>query len=279
VAASNPSVVYCSVTGFGHEGPRSSWAGHDINYVAIGGFLAAAGRRADGVAPLPGSTVADAAAGGMHAALAICTALVGRGATGVGTHLEVSAVDGVVWLCSLMIDEYLATGTQAHPGHGLLTGRYACYDTYLAGDGGALSVGAIEHRFFDNLCRALGCEQWSPHQFDDDAQPAIRRYFTETFATKSRDEWAAELADAETCVAPVRTIAEVATDPNTPVVEADHPVEGRVRQLGAVLAGMPALSEPVALPTPAATDTQALLAAAGVDPATVARWFETQAVA
>ena len=75
VAARNPAIVYCSTSGFGQDGPRAGWAGHDLDYLAVGGYLAATGRRADGGPPIPGATIADAAAGGMHAALAVCAAL------------------------------------------------------------------------------------------------------------------------------------------------------------------------------------------------------------
>lgn len=273
VRSVNSGVVYCSVTGYGPAGPRRSWAGHDLDYLAVGGFLAAGGRRSDGGPPVPGATVADAAAGGMHAALAVTTALVGRRATGRGVHLEVCTVDGVVWLCSLMVDEYLATGTEARPGAGLLTGRYACYDTYETSDGRWIAVAAIETAFFANLCRALGCEEWVPHQFDDGAQDAVRAAFARAFASGTQAHWVERLAGAETCVAPVRTIAEVAADPLTPVVEAAHPVAGRFRQLAPLLAGTVPVREPVVLPDPGATDTAALLRAAGVGEETVAGWL------
>ena len=84
VRAVNPAIVYCSTSGYGQTGPRAGWAGHDLNYLGIGGFLATSGPRGDGGPPIPGATVADAAAGGMHAAMAILAALAGRRATGRG---------------------------------------------------------------------------------------------------------------------------------------------------------------------------------------------------
>ncbi len=88
-------------------------------------------------------------------------ALVGRAAGGPGVHLDVSIADGVLWLTSLAVDEYLATGADVGHGQNIITGRYACYDTYQAADGGWLAVGAIEPKFYANLCRLLGCEQWA----------------------------------------------------------------------------------------------------------------------
>jgi len=274
LSAANPGIVYCSTSGYGQDGPRAGWAGHDLDYLAVGGFLASSGPRADGGPPIPGATVADSAAGGMQAALAIMAALHGRARSGVGARLDVSVADGVLWLMSLAVDEHLATGRQPGPGHDVLTGRYACYDTYVASDGRWLAVGAIEGKFFANLCRALGCEEWIESQYEDEAQDSIRAAFAAAFARRTRDEWVAELAGADTCVAPVQRVAELGDDPQLAhrgaLVEAKHPVHGTFRQVGAVLAGMAPLESPVQLADADETDTDALLAGAGVDPARVA---------
>src|SRR5262249_3014795 len=170
----NPAIVYCSVSGYGGRGPASQWAGHDLDYLAMGGYLDCSGRRADGGPALPGATIADAAAGGMQAAIAILAALLRRAATGAGEHLDVSVTDGVLSLMALAIDQQLATGEAPGPGRDLLTGRYACYDLYAARDGGWLAVAAIEPAFWANLCRALELGRWIPHQLDDARQAAIR---------------------------------------------------------------------------------------------------------
>jgi len=269
VRAVNAGIVYCSTSGYGQSGPRAQWAGHDLDYLAVAGYLASSGRRADGGPALPGATVADGAGGGMHAALAVCAALVRRGVTGEGTFLDVSVADGVLWLMSLAADEHLATGSAPGPKHDVLTGRYACYDIYRAGDGRWLAVAAIEGKFFANLCRALGCERWTEHQYDDDAQEAMRADLAAAFAARSRDEWVTELAGADTCVAPVQDVAEVGADPQFAwrgaVVEAKHPARGTFRQVGTVLAGAAPLAEPVVVPDESATDTDELLAGAGID--------------
>jgi alpha-methylacyl-CoA racemase len=270
VRARNRGIVYCSTSGYGQDGPRSGWAGHDVDYLAVGGFLASSGRRGDGGPPLPGATLADAAGGGMQAALAITAALLSRTRTGEGTFLDVSVADGVLWLMSLQADEHLATGAEPGPGHDVLTGRYACYDTYRAGDGGWLAVGAIEAKFFANLCGALGCERWIEHQYDDDAQDAIRADLAVAFAGRSRDEWVATLSGADTCVAPVQHVAELGDDPQfvarDAFVQAHAPGTGTFRQVGAVLAGMAGVAQPVALRGADVTDTDDLLVGAGVTP-------------
>jgi crotonobetainyl-CoA:carnitine CoA-transferase CaiB-like acyl-CoA transferase len=185
-----------------------------VNYLAMGGYLAMSGRRSDGGPALPGATIADAAAGGMHAALAILAALLRRTRTGVGERLDVAVADGVLSLMALAIDEHLATGAEKRPGADLLTGRYACYDVYRARDGKWLAVGAIEPHFWANLCKALGCEQWTAHQTDDAVQEKVRADLRTAFATRDRDDWVAALAPADTCVAPVYEVAELVRDPH-----------------------------------------------------------------
>src|SRR5260221_13755116 len=105
----NPGIVYCSTSGYGQTGPRSQWAGHDINYLAVGGYLDCSGRSAHGGPALPGATVGDAAGGGMQAVIAILAALVQRSATGEGAYLDVAVAGRVVAPISLYIDEEIAT--------------------------------------------------------------------------------------------------------------------------------------------------------------------------
>jgi len=270
----NPGIVYCSTTGYGQTGPRSSWAGHDLNYLAVGGYLHCSGRDERGGPALPGATVADSAAGGLHAVAAVCAALVARAATGEGAHLDVSVADGVLALMSLVIDEHLAEGVQPGPREGLLTGRYAWYDLYQAADGGWLAVAAIEAKFFANLCHILGCEQWIDRQYDDDVE-TMRADFTAAFASRNRDDWVAELAPADACVSPVLDVPGVVADgqygARGAFVEVTHPTSGRLRQVGAPLARQ---VDPVVLEIPdwTATATEELLVEVGVAPDTVTAW-------
>ncbi len=276
LSAANPGVVLCSTSGYGQDGPRAGAAGHDIDYLAVGGYLWASEPRGDGGPPLPGATVADAAAGGMHAALAVMAALLGRAQGGRGTHLDVSVADGVLWLTSLAVDEHLATGTPAGHGSGITSGRYACYACYQAADGAWLAVGAIEPRFFAALCRVLGCEQWSVHQLDDEVQVAMRADFARAFATRSRAEWLERFDTEDACVAPVQSTAEVVADPQFAArgafVEATvaGAPERTFRQVAPVLAGMVRPRGPVVVPAPATSDAAEVLAEAGLDVTRVA---------
>jgi alpha-methylacyl-CoA racemase len=278
----NPGIVYCSTSGYGQDGPAAGWAGHDINYLAMGGFLACSEPRADGGPPIPGATVADSAGGGMHAVIAILGALVSRGVTGEGRRLDVAATDGVLSLMSLSIDQFLATGEVAGPRRVLLTGRYACYDLYEARDGKWLSVGAIEPHFFANLCRALGLEDFAAHQMDDDRQDEIREAFRRAFRTRDRDDWVAELAPADTCVAPVYSIPELVDDPHFRergvFMEAEHPEEGRFRQVAPVLAGGLRDQPLHRVRTGDGTDADELLSRAGLAEDEIRKWRAEGAV-
>src|SRR5205085_12510096 len=109
VRAVNAAIVYCSTSGYGQTGPRSQWAGHDLNYLAVGGYLDCSGRAASGGPALPGATIGDAAGGGMQAVIAILAALVRRAATGEGPPLDVPIADGVGALMSLYVDACRAT--------------------------------------------------------------------------------------------------------------------------------------------------------------------------
>jgi len=274
VSAVNRRIIFCSTTGYGQDGPHAQWAGHDLNYLASGGFLDCSGRDAANGPALPGATIADSAGGGMHAAMAILAALVRRAATGDGAYLDVSVADGVVALMSLAIDEYLATGDVPGPRHGLLTGRYACYDVYECADGRWLSVAAIERRFWANLCRLLGCERWVEHQTDDAVQDEIRAELSFVFASREREHWVSTLGPADTCVAPVASIPEVVADPHLAArnvfVEARRESGARFRQVGWVLAGMDREQPTPVVRDASVTDTDALLIDAGFDASTVA---------
>jgi alpha-methylacyl-CoA racemase len=268
VLARNPGIIYCAASGYGQHGPRAGWAGHDLNYLAVTGYLHA-GERARDRPPLPGATVADAAGGGLHAALAVIAALFARtnDPRQSGRYLDVAATDGMIGLMSMPVEEHLATGTEPGPGRGVLSGRYACYGVYECAGGGWISVAALETKFFTNLCRELDRADLAELQYDDDRQDELRAALAELFATRSRDEWTARLAHRDTCVAPVLSVAEVAQDAHHRerglLTTARHLERGSFGQLGGVWAGSVPPAEPVVLPADDQFDTDAVLGELG----------------
>ena len=182
VARRNPGIVYCSTSGYGQHGPASAWAGHDINYLAMAGFLACSEPRADGGPPIPGATVADSAGGGMHAVIAILAALVKRAGTGQGEYLDVAALDGVLSLMSLSLDQYLATGEVAGPREGAAHGSLRVLRR-LRVPGRALDFGR-RHRaalLREPVPTARARAICGAAAHDDDAQDEIRQAFQERF--------------------------------------------------------------------------------------------------
>lgn len=278
----NPALVYCSTSGYGQDGPASKWAGHDINYLAMSGFLACTEPREDGGPPIPGATVADSAGGGMHAVLSIMGALVKKSATGQGSFLDVSAAEGILSLMALSLDQYLATGEEAGPRKVLLTGRYAFYDTYEASDGKWVSVGAIEPHFYRNLCELLGLSQFAGDQYADEKQDAIRMAFKAAFLTKTRDEWTDLLAANDTCVAPVLTIPEVVADEHWRArgvfMQAEHEEHGVFDQVSPILAGGVREHPMHAVRMGDDTDTRSLLTEAGLGEDEISQLLEEGAV-
>ncbi len=214
VKAVRPQIVYASLSGYGQEGPYSSYVGHDINYQGITGMLDMTGER-DGPPMIPGNTIADNAGGGMNAAISILAALLSRERTGASQYIDMAMVAGLVTMMFFPIEEHLTTGTVPHRSGTITTGLYPWYSIYETKDGKYVSVGAIEPWFYENLCRLLEREELIPHQYGDDAkQQEVFAAFREAFLTKTRDEWVELLMPGETCVGPVLAIDEVVKDPH-----------------------------------------------------------------
>lgn len=235
----NPRIVYASITGFGQDGPYRDVVGHDINYLAIGGLLGATGP-AGGAPVVPGTVLADFAAGGMCAIIGILAALMAREKTGKGQFVDVSVTDAIVELTSMQINPYLTDGILSKRGEGMLTGLYPWWNVYETKDGKYISIGAMEPWFYANLCQLLGREDLVEHQWaEGEKREEVFQYFRETFLTKTRDEWMEILGQKDTCVAPVYTPDELVSDPQLlarkMIIEVDHPDLGRTRQVGSML--------------------------------------------
>src|SRR5262249_18263873 len=179
----NERLIYVSLTGYGQTGPYAAMAGHDINYIALGGLL-------DITGAIPGAQIADLAAGSMQAVMGILLALAARHKTGRGQFVDVAMLDGVRWLMTLPLAMYSATGEIPKAGATLLSGRYACYHIYQAQDGRWLAVGALEPKFWAVFCERLGRTEFIADQYaEGDRQMAIIENLRETFLGRSSTEW------------------------------------------------------------------------------------------
>lgn len=238
IKATKSDIVYASLSGYGQDGPYSSFVGHDINYQGLAGILDMTGDK-DGPPGIPGNAIADNA-GGISAALGIVVALLTRERTGVGQYVDVSMVDTLATMMFLTIDQYISSGVAPRRGDTMLTGQYPWYNVYETKDGKYLSVGAVEPWFYENLCRLLGREDFVPDQYaEGERREEIFKAFRDIFRRKTRDHWVAELMPAETCVAPVYSVDEVATDPHLAsrqmIVEAEERGGGARQQVGIML--------------------------------------------
>ena len=205
VSAVNKRLIYVSLTGYGQSGPFAQLAGHDVNYMALGGVLSL------NLPVIPGVQIADLVGGSMQAVTGILLALVGRNQTGEGRHVDVSMCAGVASLLTVPLTAWRATGREPATGHEVLSGRYACYNLYQAADGRWLAVGALEPKFWAELCRRLGCEELIARQFEE-PQDSVKAQVASIFRTRAARDWFDELRDSDCCVTLVRTVSEVAAE-------------------------------------------------------------------
>ena len=213
LSAINPRLVYCSISGYGQDGPYAKLVGHDINYISIGGALGAIGT-ANGAPVIPYNIIADYAGGGFHAAAAILAALMARERTGRGQHVDIAMSDGVAYMLAALMSEYFANGAIPKRGETSLNGGAAYYNVYECQDGRYLSVGCIEPWFWSTLCRAIGREDLIDGQFDPDRAEYVKNELAQTFITRDREDWWRELSAIDNiAVAKVYDIAEMTTDP------------------------------------------------------------------
>lgn len=235
VAAVNPRIVYLSLSGFGQTGPYAPLVGHDINYISVGGALGAIGWP-DTPPAIPLNLLADFAGGGLFAAFAIVTALMARERTGRGQYIDMAMSDGVLSLLSSAASGVLAGGRPPMPGEYLLNGVAPHYNVYQCADGEWFSLGSLEPWFFENLCRAMGREDFAPYEYDQAKWPEIFAFLREEFRKKSRAEWFAYLSQWDICAAPVLRLDEALADPHNRargmVVDIAHPTLGTVQQVG-----------------------------------------------
>ena len=208
--ACNERLIYVSITGYGRDGPWADMAGHDINYLALGGGLDSNGI-AGGPPAIPGIQIADLAGGALQAVTGVLLALAARARTGRGQAVEISMADGVAWLLPVALGTYAATGENPARGESVLTGRYACYHVYETAGGRWIAAGALEPKFWQALCSALGCEQFIPDQFaEGPRREEIVAELARIFRTRTAEEWFEILRPVDACVTPVRNVAEVA---------------------------------------------------------------------
>ncbi len=206
----NPRLVYGRMTGWGQDGPLAPRAGHDINYIALAGVLHAFGRKGEAPVP-PLNLVGDFGGGGMLLGFGVACALLEAARSGKGQVIDAAMVDGAALLAA-MFSGFLAAGSWSEErGANILDTGAPWYDVYETKDGKYVSIGAIEERFFEELVKKLRIEDL-PAQHDRSRWPEMRRAFSKTFKSKTRDEWCQVFEGSDACFAPVLSWSESRRD-------------------------------------------------------------------
>lgn len=240
----NARIIYCSLSGYGQDGPYKGLPGHDINYISMAGVLGLIGSE-KGPPVVPLNLVADFAGAALYGALGILAALVARNNTGKGQYVDVAYVDGAVSLMTWFACGYFFDGSVLKRGQSWLHGAYPYYAVYETKDGKYISIGCLEPHFWANLCRLLDKDEFIPyhfafdhtfHQPEDEKWDEIRTFLKQVFLTRTRDEWFKLLIENDVPAGKVYEPHEVFSDPQVQhrqmVIEVEHPVLGKIKQVG-----------------------------------------------
>jgi alpha-methylacyl-CoA racemase len=245
IRAINPRIVYCSLSGFGHDGPYRDLPAHDMNYLSLAAVLGLIGEP-DRKPQIPLNIIADYAGASMHGALGIMLALFARERTGQGQHVDVSYFDTSVALLAATPNMrfFWSDGLAPRRGAGFLGGSYPYYAVYDTRDGKYLTIGCTEPWLWENFCRAIGRPEFArfarkPDQFVRAAnaeEVKAREEIEAIIRRRTRDEWWEILTRADVCVGKVYDPEEMVEDPQVQardmVIELEHPIHGKVRQFG-----------------------------------------------
>jgi crotonobetainyl-CoA:carnitine CoA-transferase CaiB-like acyl-CoA transferase len=236
LSKTNPNLIYCAITGYGRTGPRSQKAGHDINYLALGGALSHSGR--ENGPTLSGVQIADLGGGAIMAAFSIVAALLARGRQGEGQYIDISMLDGsLTWNC-LRWGKYLADQKIPRPGDDMLNHGFACYNIYKTKDGRYMALGALEPKFWQGFCESVGRSNWNQENYFQPGphQRILQDEIAELFRRKTQADWIAHFGNHDCCCEPVLNLDEVLADPHLRaremVVELVHESWGAYHQLG-----------------------------------------------
>ena len=244
--ATNSRLIYCSLSGFGQDGPYKNYPAHDMNYLSLAGVLNLIGEAGSKKPVIPLNLVADYAGASLHGALGIVLALFARERTGRGQHVDVSYLDTTLSLLAATPNMrfFFSDGVAPRRGEGFLGGSYPYYAIYETRDAKLLTIGCTEPWLWENFCKAIGHPEYTrfarqPDQFVRAAnaeEAAAREAIEAIIKTRDRDEWYDFLAKHDVCVGKVYDVEEMVQDPQINhrqmIVDVEHPTHGRVRQFG-----------------------------------------------
>lgn len=209
----NPKLIFCSITGYGQDGPYRNRAGHDLNYLAIAGMTAYNGRRASGPQPMA-FQVADVAGGSCHAVMAVLAAVIERQHSGEGQYIDISMTDAAFSLHALTAPGALHTGESPELERTQLNGG-SFYDCYETADGRWFSVGGLEPQFFSLFCAAIGRPDLSGLGLVmvPDKVAELKAQIAGEMKKKTFAEWQDIFARVDSCTEPVLDFIEACDHP------------------------------------------------------------------
>jgi crotonobetainyl-CoA:carnitine CoA-transferase CaiB-like acyl-CoA transferase len=207
LAAVNPRLVYCSITGYGQDGPYAQRAGHDINYI---GYAGVGDQIGTAEAPVvPNFQIADLLGGALTPVMGILAALIDARSSGRGRHVDVSMTDAVFAHAIFPLLGSLEHGKAPGRGSGMLDGGLPCYNVYRTRDGRWMAVGALERKFWETLCDILGCPELKGKHivYGEQARP-VKERLAAAFVSRTQSEWSEIFVNADCCVSPILTMEE-----------------------------------------------------------------------
>ena len=280
--AENPGLIFCSISGYGQDGPLRLAPGHDINYLGTAGALQLFGKAGEGPM-VPGLSIADVGGGSLMASTGILAALYSRSVDGKGQYIDISMTDGTVAWLSLHGADHLFGGIEPRGGERPWIGQAPCYNIYRCADGRYVALGALEAHFWDRFCDMVGLRaDLRTHYPEGKEAERQRAVLIEIFLGKTRNEWAAAGETADIPLTAVNDMAEAFKDPQMVHREmlqhVEHPVEGRVPQLGFPIKfrGTPC---DIRMPPPVLGEhNEEVLARAGYEPEAIAAMKSSGAI-
>lgn len=264
VRTHNPSIIYCSLSGFGQTGPLAGTIGHDLTYQGYAGLLDLTRADEDATPQMAGFPVADMA-GGLFAAFAILGALLSREHNGEGTYIDVSLAEVLASFGGILVHQ--ASGDDPpRPGETELTGRDPWYDVYETADGRYVSFAALEPKFWSAFCEAVGRQDLEEvHGTQSDVErEALRAELEELFAERTQSEWLEDLDGVDAAVGPVLPFEETLSHPHVRERDLVQGTETEVPRIGFPGRLDGTRPETHGSPPPLGADTMAVLADAGL---------------
>lgn len=210
----NPRLIYGRITGWGQSGPLAKRAGHDINYIALTGALAAMAEKNQAPKP-PLNLVGDFGGGSLFLAFGIMAALFERTKSGKGQVVDSAIIDGVASMMTMFTGLLPAQRISMEPEANILAGAAPFYRCYICADGKAIAIGAIEPHFYEALLSKIGAvDELLAEQMNVAHWERQGALLGRLFAQRSRDEWCQLLEDSDACFAPVLTVDEASDHPH-----------------------------------------------------------------